>query len=173
MLINLDNELKKSRQDNNRQEQISIQLQILDKIDQLDKQSIDQNLIQSLRQQLYEEEEQQQHSLVIFPSDEELQHTSQTQILPISAHISESSLTSIFERTKSESTLEQIPTSVSAQLLVPTSSKEQINVSLVTTDAKELYEELEKIRYSIEMAFEDTQIPSDTEDGKTSPVSEK
>jgi hypothetical protein len=57
------------------------------------------------------------------------------------------------------------------KLLAQASSIERMNISLVTTDAKELYEELQKMRYSIGMAFESTQIPSDMEGDKPRPVS--
>jgi len=57
------------------------------------------------------------------------------------------------------------------KLLAQASSIERMNISLVTTDAKELYEELQKMRYSIGMAFESTQISSDMEGDKTRPVS--
>jgi len=43
--------------------------------------------------------------------------------------------------------------------------------SLITTDAKELYEELQKMRNSIEMTIESNQIPSDMEGDKPLPVS--
>lgn len=143
---------------------------MLDKINQLDKQSIDENTLQNLREQLHEE--QQQHGLVIHSSDKQLHHTSQTQVLPISSHVSESSFTTVFEETKSKPILEQIMTSVTGKLLAQTDSMEQMNLSLVTTDAKELYEELQKMRYSIDTAFENTQVPADVEDKKSPSVSE-
>jgi hypothetical protein len=48
-----------------------------------------------------------------------------------------------------------------SELIPQIDSKEQINISLITTDAKELYQELQQMRYSIAMAFENTQIVSD------------
>jgi hypothetical protein len=62
---------------------------------------------------------------------------------------------------------------VTSEVLVPTDSKERMNISLATTDAKELYQELQKIRNSIEITFESTQIPPDVIDHQSPPVSRK
>jgi len=75
------------------------------------------------------------------------------------------------EQTKSNLASEQTMIPATAELVAQNDSRERMNISLVTRDAKELYEELKKMRYSIEMAFENTEIPSDMVDGKPRPVS--
>jgi hypothetical protein len=62
---------------------------------------------------------------------------------------------------------------VMGEVLAPMDSKERMNISLAMTDAKELYQELQKMRNSIEIAFENTQIPSDVVDSQSPPVSRK
>jgi len=51
------------------------------------------------------------------------------------------------------------------------SKSDLVQTSLISTDAKELYEELQKMRNSIEMTFESNQMPSDMEGDKPLPVS--
>jgi hypothetical protein len=169
--VNLDNELKKSRQENNRQKHVDIQLKILDKIDQLDQQSVDQDTLQNLRKHL--QEEQAQQGLLIRSSKELVHHESQTQVLPISPHVIESTFTISTKEKKSNNAPEQMIIPVTSEVLVPTDSKERMNVSLATTDAKELYQELQKIRNSIEITFESTQIPPDVIDHQSPAVSRK
>ncbi|CAF5178899.1 unnamed protein product [Rotaria sp. Silwood1] len=53
-----------------------------------------------------------------------------------------------------------------SELIPKIDSIEQTNLSLVTTNAKELYQELQKMKYSIEMVFENTQQVSDIVDVK-------
>jgi hypothetical protein len=75
------------------------------------------------------------------------------------------------EQTKSNLASEKTMISATGELVAQNDSRERMNISLVTRDAKELYEELKKMRYSIEMAFENTEISSDMVDGKPRPVS--
>jgi hypothetical protein len=72
-----------------------------------------------------------------------------------------------------ETTSEQITIPAIGELLTQNDSVEQANITLINTDTKELYQELQKIRYSIEMAFENTQMLSDDEKRKLSSVSLK
>jgi hypothetical protein len=113
--------------------------------------------LQNLRKHLREE---QQQGLVIRASDEQLHHDSHIQILPISPHVLELPLTTVVEEKTSKNVLEQTMLPVTGELLKQTDSLERMNMSLVTTDAREVYQELKKIRYSIEMAAENPQITS-------------
>jgi hypothetical protein len=75
------------------------------------------------------------------------------------------------KETKSKSALVQTMIPATGELLAQTNSIERMKISLATTDAKELYEELKKMRNSIGMAFESNQTPSDMEGDKPLPVS--
>jgi len=159
--------LKQSREENNRSKQIDIQLQILDKIEQLDRANADQTIVENLRQHLHKEEEdqqQQQHSSVIQSSAEELHRSDRSQVLPTVSKISDSSLTSVtLEKTKSLDI-------VFATSQIIDSKKHQSHIVVPSTDAKKLYHELEKIRYSIDSALENLQTPSDSTENKTDTV---
>ena len=160
-----DDQLKQSREENNRSKQIDIQLQILDKIEQLDRANADQTIVENLRQHLHkEEEDQQQHSSVIQSSAEELHRSDRSQVLPTVSKISDSSLTSVtLEKTKSLDI-------VFATSQIIDSKKHQSHIVVPSTDAKKLYQELEKIRYSIDSALENLQTPSDSTENKTDTV---
>ena len=160
--------MKKSREENNRQKQIDIQLQILDKIDQIDKESIDQNTLQTLRKHLYEE---QQQGLLIHPSDDQLHHDSHTEVLPTKSQMFDSPYTVSMGERQDLNVLEQTMTPVTGELIVQSDSEERVNMSLITADTQQLYNELEKIRYSIEMAFENVQQSPDRIDRKIPLVS--
>ncbi|CAF3503908.1 unnamed protein product [Rotaria sordida] len=165
-LHQLKKSLEKYHQENNRQKQIDIQFQILDKIDQLDNQSIDHKTIENLRKHLYKE----QQGLLILSSNKQTYNDTHFQILPISTHLSESSIITIAEEKKIKNISKQITIEPAISKLIPSiDSVEQTKVSLVTTNAKELYQELEKIKYSIETAFESTQQTSDIVDDKIPP----
>lgn len=157
--------MKQSREENNRSKQIDIQLQILDKIEQLDRANADQTIVENLRQHLHkEEEDQQQHSSVIQSSAEELHRPDRSQVLPTVSKISDSSLTSVtLEKTKSLDI-------VFATSQIIDSKKHQSHIVVPSTDAKKLYHELEKIRYSIDSALENLQTPSDSTENKTDTV---
>ncbi|CAF1497745.1 unnamed protein product [Adineta steineri] len=134
----LNKNLKKSRQENNREKQIDIQLQILNKINE----SINPEILQNLRQHLHEEQSY---------------HKSHVLQLPYSAVVEQRQSTSISEPTKQLVTGELIP---------QIDSIERIKTSFVTTDSKELYQTLQKMKYSIEIALEGTQQTSNIEDRK-------
>jgi hypothetical protein len=157
--VNIDSELKKSRREQNRPKQVDIQLQILDKIGQLDQESTDKDTLQDLRKRLQEEQ-----GLLIGSSIELTRHESQTQVLSISPHAVESAFTISTEPM-------MIP--VTGEVLVPMDSKEQIDTSLTTADAKELYQEIKEMRNSIEIAFESAQTPPDVVDHQSPLVSRK
>ncbi len=82
-------------------------------------------------------------------------------------------MTVLTEEREREKTSAQTSMSMTGELLAKVDPVERMNISLITTDAKDLYHELQKMRYSIEMAFESTQLPLDVEDGKAIPVSRK
>ncbi|CAF0967334.1 unnamed protein product [Adineta steineri] len=136
----LNKDLKKSRQENNREKQIDIQLQILNKINE----SINPEILQNLRQHLLEEQS--------YDKSHVLQ-------LPYSAVVEQRQSTSISEPTKQLVTGELIP---------QIDSVERTKTSFVTTDSKELYQTLQKMKYSIEIALEGTQQTSNIEDSKYS-----
>ncbi len=83
----------------------------------------------------------------------------------------ESPLSAVVEERKNTTVLEQTMIPAISELVPQIDSREQINMSLITTDAKELYQELQQMRYSIVMAFENTQIVSDIVDTKRRLVS--
>ncbi|CAF1261150.1 unnamed protein product [Adineta steineri] len=134
----LNKDLKKSRQENNREKQIDIQLQILNKINE----SINPEILQNLRQHLLEEQSY---------------HKSHVLQLPYSAVVEQRQSTSISEPTKQLVTGELIP---------QIDSIERTKTSFVTTDSKELYQTLQKMKYSIEIALEGTQQTSNIVDSK-------
>ena len=143
-------------------------MQILDQIDRLDEESDDQETLENLRKHLQQEREQQ--GLFIGSSVELMRHELQTQVLPISTHVLESAFTISTVEKQSDNIPEEMMISAVAQTIIPMDSKEQMNISLALTDAKELYEELQKMRNSIEIAFENTQIPRDDVDTQLPPV---
>ena len=171
-LFNLDNELKESRRENNRPKQIDLQLQILDKIYQSDEDSTDQNTLQTLREHLQEEQELQ--SLSIPLSNEFTRQESRTRILPMFTHVLQPSFTISKQDEPDEKTSEEVMIPVTGEVLIPVESEESMNISMVMTDAKELYQELEQMRNSIEIAFESAEISAvEVRDDQPQPVSEK
>ncbi|CAF3833646.1 unnamed protein product, partial [Rotaria sp. Silwood1] len=69
---NLETSLEKFQQENNREKQIDIQLQILDKIDQLDNQFINHKTLENLRKHLHEEQQKQQQASLNLSSDRQI-----------------------------------------------------------------------------------------------------
>ncbi|UJR31391.1 hypothetical protein I4U23_018885 [Adineta vaga] len=119
-LRQLNDDFKRFREENNRQQQIDVELQILDNNEQLDHDSINQETVQNLRKYLYEE----QHNLSI-------------QVLPTLSNV-----------------VESLYLPVTNELISQNDLIQTIDTTLSTTNAKELYEELQKLRYSIVTAFE-------------------
>ena len=103
-------------------------------------------------------------ALVIQSSDKQSHHHSHMEVLPTLPSVLELPTTTVAKETI-------IP--FTGELLRQTDSLERMNISLATTDAREVYQELQKIRYSIEMAVQSTQIGSDIVEAKLSPVSLK
>ncbi|CAF3809585.1 unnamed protein product, partial [Rotaria sp. Silwood1] len=163
---NLETSLEKFQQENNREKQIDIQLQILDKIDQLDNQFINHKTLENLRKHLHEEQKQQQGS-IILSSNRQIHSDTHIQIIPVPIHLSKSPTMTIVEEKQIKNISHQTTIKPTISELIPKiDSVEQTNLSLVTTNAKELYQELQKMKYSIEMVFENTQQVSDIVDVK-------
>ncbi|CAF4717126.1 unnamed protein product, partial [Rotaria sp. Silwood1] len=163
---NLETSLEKFQQENNREKKIDIQLQILDKIDQLDNQFINYKTLENLRKHLHEEQKQQQGS-IILSSNTQTHSDTHIQIIPVLTHLSKSPTMTIAEEKQIKNISHQTTIKPAISESIPKiDSVEQINLSLVTTNAKELYQELQKMKYSIEMIFENTQQVSDIVDVK-------
>ncbi|CAF4669063.1 unnamed protein product [Rotaria sp. Silwood1] len=163
---NLETSLEKFQQENNREKQIDVQLQILDKIDQLDNQFINHKTLENLRKHLHEEQKQQQGS-IILSSNRQIHSDTHIQIIPVPTHLSKSPTMTIVEEKQIKNISHQTTIKPTISELIPKiDSVEQTNLSLVTTNAKELYQELQKMKYSIEMVFENTQQVSDIVDVK-------
>lgn len=148
----LDNELKESEQENDRPKQIEIQLQILDRVEQLDHQLTDRHTLENLRQQL--NDEQQQQSFVVDSFSISSQQKLPMQILPTLPYVLRSSFIIGTGEMRAENVSEPMFTSVPAAASIPEDSTEKINVRSATITAEELYQELQQIRNSIDIAFE-------------------
>ena len=157
-----DNELKESQQENDRLKQIEVQLQILDRVEQLDHQSTDGHTLANLRQQLYDE--QQQQHFVVHSFKTSLQQESPTQILPSLPYVLESSFIIGTGETRREKVPEPMLTPVTTDVIAPADLNEKINVPSTTITAEELYQELQQIRNSMEIAFEGYRPSSDDVD---------
>ncbi|CAF3888872.1 unnamed protein product [Rotaria sp. Silwood1] len=92
---NLETSLEKFQQENNREKQIDIQLQILDKIDQLDNQFINHKTLENLRKHLHEEQQKQQQASLNLSSDRQMHSDTHIQIMLVPTHLSKSSTMTI------------------------------------------------------------------------------
>ncbi|CAF3003205.1 unnamed protein product, partial [Rotaria sp. Silwood2] len=168
-LHQLRKSLEKFQQENDRTKQIDIQLQILDKIDQFDNQSIIDHKTENLRKHLHKEQKQQQQVSLILSSDKQTHHDTHIQIVPSLTHLSESPMI-VAEENKIKNISNQTTIKPATRKLIPqTDLVEQTNLSLVTTNVKELFHELQKTKHSNEITFESTQQTSDMVDTKVSP----
>ncbi|CAF3777841.1 unnamed protein product [Rotaria sp. Silwood1] len=126
---------------------------------------------QNLRKHLHEEQKQQQGS-IILSSNTQTHSDTHIQIIPVLTHLSKSPTMTIAEEKQIKNISHQTTIKPAISESIPKiDSVEQINLSLVTTNAKELYQELQKMKYSIEMVFKITQQVSDIVDVKVPSVS--
>ena len=143
-------------------------MQILDQIEQLDEQAIDRNTVEDLRQQLHNE--QKQETSIIILSKESSQHRSRTRVLPSLPHVIESSFVVGTGDMRSENISESMLLPVTGEIATPVDSKEEINALLTTIDVKELYQEIQQMRNSMEIAFEGPRAPLDDVDNQPLPM---
>lgn len=99
-------------------------------------------------------EEQNQEGSFMLSTEQELYQDSHTAMLPVSPRLSESTT-----KTWVEPQENKIVSDFVGKLIPKMDSTENIQLSLVTTNAKELYEELEKMKYTFEIAFDNVQQP--------------
>ena len=143
ILIDLDDDLKKFREENNRHQEIDAQLQILDHIEQLDHDANTRNVVDNLRKHLLNE---QQLSFAVKIT-EQSRHNAPIQIVP--------TLSNVIESTHSF---------MISDFLEPTDKP------LSSMNANELYHELQQLKYSIATAFDHEETTSIIPEMKRSPV---
>ncbi|CAF0923023.1 unnamed protein product [Adineta ricciae] len=142
-LQQLNDDLKKFREENNRHQEIHAQLQILDNIVQLDRDANTRNIVENLRKHLLNE---QQVSFAVKIT-EQSHHHAPMQIVP--------TLSSVIE---------------SAHSFMRNDPLEPTDKPLSSMNANELYQELQQLKYSIATAFDHERPTSTTPQMKRSPA---
>ena len=164
----LDLDLENSRRNNDRGKEIDVQLDILNRLEQ---QPDDSNALKDLRSHLLEEKQQQQQqqnsTVFVASSSENLQETSHVQILPV---VSRGKLTTTDTRSTArtkETVAVPIIDAVQAQI------EGAVDSSTEPLSTKLLFEELQQMSDSIELAYDASPTASDPDEQTSATLDEE